>query len=217
MALYTFDLRGRIGDRRPEETLEAQWKDKLPKTDRFGVHTYLIYNFVPIAGQAVLVGDKLVGLVKVPKSEMWEVFSVGQVIEPSIAGDFSAMQVALASPPGAFWSATANIWTESTGVDRVITRPRHFIGTDAPETFDEASETFPDSGLRTRILYSESILKASVAVNTDLTIGGWLLRIDCVRYPSNAELLRRLDAHDISRNELLAALALRFPSPAEAF
>lgn len=222
MAVYTFDLRGAIGDRRPEETLAEDWKQTLPRTDRFGVHTHLEYSFIPEPSpQAVLSGDVMVGVVAVPKSEIWEIFSLAQNVVASATGTFSQVRIGVELPEIAQWNITQ--WRLKGQVPvyarplRVLTHPKNFADASTFLAYDEASEVQPLSGIRARILYSRSILQARFDVGTDLTISEWYLTLDCVRYPSNERLLEMLDSGEITQRELFAALALRFPSPAEAF
>lgn len=217
MAIYTFDLRGAIGDHRPEETLGEKWKAELPKADRFGVHTILQYEFLRSpTTQAVVSGDSLSGIIGVPKDEVWELFSLGQVLTLSAAATLSQVKASIATPPVARWEIQTGRWVIGSHPDLPITRPKNYAGSTSVEASDEASDITPGSGLRKRLLYSQSALKASMDCGNSITVLLWLITLDVVRYPSNERLLAMLDSGEITRSELLADLALRYPSPPEA-
>lgn len=219
MAVYTFDLRGPIQGRTPEDYLKLNWDSDVPKADRFGVHSVSIYEFItPGATRAVVNGDVLLGLFEVPTSEVWEIFSIEQWMTAEAAtGIYNNVRVAY-RPATARWSVAGNDqWLVDAVNDAPLTRYAHFLGTDEWETHDEASETLPDAGLRKRILYPKTTLVARVEHGAGVTVDAWRVRIDAVRYPSTARLLAGLARGEIARDELFAALAHRFPSPAEAF
>lgn len=221
MAVYTYDLRGVIGDLRPEETLGDKWTDSLPKTARFGVHTILSYGFIRgAAPQAVLTGDSIIGKIPIPTSEIWELFSIGIQITTAGNATFNEVGASLIAPPRAAWGPTNPRWVDipgdSWGRSLMITRPKNFVATTSIYSVDEASDVTPGSGLRRRILYSGSGLKISAEVALNASVTTWQLDVDCVRYPSSRRLLEMLDLGEVTERELFASLALRFPSPPEA-
>lgn len=219
MAVHTFDLRGVIGDRRPEDTLADEWSERLPRADRFGVHTLLVYGFITTGSPLVVAaGDSIVGIVGVPKSEVWELFSVTQQLRAVAPDTFNAVVTSIGEPPAANWGlAGVQKWSIAGWRDLPITRPKSFSGSNSFDTYDEASETDPGAGLRRRILYSRSALKPSMTIEGAETINIWNLILDCVRYPSTERLVEMLDKGEVTERELFSALALRYPSPAEAF
>ncbi len=222
MADYTADLRGLIRGLSPEETLGAEWTERLPRAGSFGRHTLLEFAFIPIGTGALVNGDWVTGIIAVPRTEIWEVFAIGLEVQSDVDAIFSSVRVALESPPVAKWVRPAEEWREPPGAflagweSLAITRPKFFRDTKSFSTYDEASETDPGSGIRRRILYSRSIIKASMQLQTACEVAVFTLVIDCVRYPSTERLLEMLDAGEVTERELFANLALRFPSPPEA-
>lgn len=219
MAVHTIDLRGDIKGQTPEETLQLDWQSDVPRTDRLGVHATSIYEFItPAATLGISSGDVLRGLFEVPSSEVWEIFSIKQSLgATSTTGVYNNVRTGYL-PNVARWSVSGNSeWLADALSAALLTRPVHFSGTDEWLTHDEASESIPEAGLRKRILYPKTVIEARMNHAANVTIESWRILIDMVRYPSNAKLLSMLEANELTRDEMLAALALRFASPAEAF